>query len=82
MSMKINWKDKLSSRKFWAALAALITAILTAFNVSDLTVEQVTIIIGGIGALVAYIFAEAHIDANAVKSAVLMEAEYEDEQNA
>ena len=42
---KINWKQKLSSRKFWAAVAGFVTAILVAFNVENGTVEQITAII-------------------------------------
>ena len=53
---------KLTSRKFWLALTAFIASVLTAFNVSNLTVEQVTLIVSGIGALVAYIFGEAYVD--------------------
>lgn len=60
--MKINWKEKLSSRKFWTALAAWITSLLTAFHVTDSVTAQVTIILSGIGALAVYILAEAHVD--------------------
>lgn len=61
-----NWKQtlaaKLGSRKFWCAVAAYITSILTAFNVSDNTIVKVTTILGGIGALAVYILAEAYVD--------------------
>jgi hypothetical protein len=59
--MKIDWKRKLSSRKFWALLAALATAVLAGV-VSDNIVSQTTGIITAVGACVAYIFAEASID--------------------
>jgi len=59
----INWKKKLSSRKLWAGIVSYITALLTAFNVSSLTIEQVIVIVSGVGALVIYILAEAHVDA-------------------
>jgi uncharacterized membrane protein len=61
--MKINWKQKLSSRKFWAAIIGFVTAVLVAFNVDELTIEQVTAIISGMGALIAYILAEGYVDA-------------------
>lgn len=60
--MKIDWKKKLGSRKFWAMLAALILSILTAFGIPQLTLEQVAVIISGIGALVAYMLAEGSVD--------------------
>lgn len=42
---KINWKQKLTSRKFWAAVVTFVTTVLVAFGVPDLTIEQVTAII-------------------------------------
>ena len=60
----INWKQKLSSRKFWAAVAGFVTAILVAFNVETGTVEQITAIITAGGVLVAYILGESAVDAN------------------
>lgn len=62
--MKIDWKQKLSSRKLWAAVAAWITSILTAFNVNDNIIARVVLIIGGIGALAMYILSEGMVDAN------------------
>ncbi len=63
----INWKQKLSSRKFWVALVGFITSILVAFNVPALTVEQVTAIVMGSGTLIAYILSEGFIDAKRVQ---------------
>lgn len=60
--MKINWKQKLSSRKFWAAIISYITGILATFNISDNAVLQITAILGGIGALMVYILAETYVD--------------------
>lgn len=60
--MKINWKQKLASRKFWAAVAAYATSLLGAFNISDSTTAQVVLIITGIGALTVYMLAEAWTD--------------------
>lgn len=61
--MQIDWKRKLSSRKFWAAIVAYLTSILTAFAVGDNTIAQITAIITGVGALVVYMLAEAKVDA-------------------
>ena len=60
----INWKQKLSSRKFWAALVGFITPVLIVFNVPNLTIEQVATIITSGGALIAYILSEGYVDAN------------------
>ena len=61
---KVNWKQKLSSRKFWAAVAGFVTAVLVAFNVESGTVEQITAIVTAGGVLVAYILGESVVDAN------------------
>lgn len=61
---KINWKQKLSSRKFWAAVAGFVSAILVAANTSENTVAQVTAIITAGGVLAAYILGESVVDAN------------------
>lgn len=59
---KIDWKSKLSSRKFWCCVVGFVTAVLVACNVDNGTVEQVTAIITSAGVLVAYIVSEAAVD--------------------
>ncbi len=61
--MKINWKQKLTSRKFWAAVIGFITALLVAFGVDDLTIEQVVSVISASAVLIAYIIGEGMVDA-------------------
>ena len=61
--MKINWKQKLSSRKFWAAVAGFVTPMLLAFGVTDSTATQVTALSMSGGSLMAYILGEGMIDA-------------------
>lgn len=60
--MKEIMIGKLTSRKFWVALVAFVTALLTAFNVPSGSITQVTTIIMAFGSLIAYIFAEAWTD--------------------
>lgn len=60
--MKINWKQKLSSRKFWAAAAAWVTSLLTSFNVTENIIAQIIIIVSGIGSLCVYMLAEGMTD--------------------
>lgn len=59
----IDWKRKLTSRKFWMALMAFITPLLLAFGVSENAVTQVTAIIMAGADVLAYILAEGMIDA-------------------
>ena len=60
--MKINWKQKLTSRKFWAAIIGFITAVMTAFHVDNLTIEQVVAMITAVSTLIAYIIGEGLVD--------------------
>ena len=60
--MNINWKAKLTSRKFWAAVAGFITPLLLSFGVSEAVAAEITGIIMSGAALIAYIIAEGLID--------------------
>lgn len=62
--MKIDWKQKLSSRKFWAAITSLVVAVFAIFGIDKLTTEQVIALVTAIGALTAYILSEGYVDAN------------------
>ena len=65
---KINWKQKLTSRKFWAAVVTFVSTVLVAFGVPDMTVEQVTAIIKAGSAMIAYIIGEGLVDAARIKA--------------
>lgn len=64
--MSIDWKRKLTSRKFWVALVGFVGALLLAFNVDSGSVEQITSIIMSFASLIAYILAEGLVDATNV----------------
>jgi hypothetical protein len=61
--MTIDWKRKLTSRKFWMAVVAFITPLLLAFGVTEDSVTQVTAIIIAGADVLAYILAEGMVDA-------------------
>ena len=65
---KIHWKQKLTSRKFWAAVVTFVSTVLVAFGVPDMTVEQVTAIITAGSAMIAYIIGEGLVDAARLKA--------------
>lgn len=65
--MKIDWKRKLTSRKFWAAVVGFVTPTLMAFGVADNTVTQVAGIIMAGATLIAYIIGEGLADAGNAK---------------
>jgi uncharacterized membrane protein len=72
---KINWKQKLTSRKFATALIGFITAILIAFKVPNMNIEQVVATVSALLVLVAYIMGESTIDAERVKMEYLNKTE-------
>lgn len=64
---KINWKQKLSSRKFWAALIGFITSTLYVFNIAETDISQITGVITAGSTLVIYILTEGYVDASRKK---------------
>ena len=54
---------KLASRKLWLSLIGFVSAILVIFGVDDITIEQICTLLGALGTLCAYIFAEGYVDA-------------------
>lgn len=58
----INWKRKLTSRKWWLAVTGVVIAILEIFYGTD-KAHQIGGIILLIADVVAYTLAEAYIDA-------------------
>jgi len=59
---KIDWKQKLSSRKFWALIAALVTSLLVLMRMPEETIAQVVAVIGAFASIAVYILAEASVD--------------------
>ena len=66
--MGIDWKRKLSSRKFWAALAGFVGAIAVFCGAGESTITEVTAIISAAGVLIAYILGESIIDSSSADS--------------
>ena len=60
----IDWKRKLTSRKFWMAIVAFVTPLMLAFGVSESNAAQIVAIIMAGADVVAYIIAEGMVDAN------------------
>lgn len=59
----MDWKRKLSSRKFWVAISGLVTGIVIYAMSSDKTnPDAITGIIMSLGSVVAYIVGEGFAD--------------------
>lgn len=61
--MQIDWKRKLTSRKFWLAIIGFVSGILVFCGMSEAAVTQVAGIIMSGASVVAYIIGEGLADA-------------------
>ncbi len=66
MDTKIDWKQKLTSRKFWAAVIGFVTPLLIAFGFSDNQIAETTSIIMAGATLIAYIIGEGLVDSSRI----------------
>ena len=65
---KIDWKRKLTSRKFWAAVVGFVTPTLIASGASNSQITQITAIIIAGATLIAYIIGEGLTDVAGIES--------------
>ena len=66
----MDWKLKLTSRKFWMALAEFVTMLVIALGVGQETATQIAALIMAGAAVIAYIVGEGLIDAASAKGDV------------
>lgn len=59
-----NWKQKLTSRKFWVAVVGFVVPLLIAFGVAESVATEVASIIMAGASVVAYIIGEGLVDAS------------------
>ena len=83
MNESVDWKKKLTSRKFWAAVCSLVTQMIVAFGgTEDQTVKITALIMAG-ATVIAYIIGEGLVDAsnkNIIPIEYIIEEEYDDEE--
>ena len=61
---KIDWKKKLTSRKFWMAIALFVSGIMTAAGRDNSEAEMISGLIMQGAAVVAYVIGEGLADSN------------------
>lgn len=61
---------KLTSRKFWVLLIALVSAILAFLKFDKGSIEQITTIIMAFGAMISYVLGESYVDGKRVEGDV------------
>ncbi len=64
--MNIDWARKLTSRKFWVAIASFVALVWVAAGGSESQAAQVTALIMAGATVIGYIMGEGLIDAAAV----------------
>lgn len=65
---KIDWKRKLSSRKFWIAIAAFVAGLIIYITKDQNEAAEISGIIMSGGAVIAYIVAEGWADGQNIES--------------
>lgn len=75
--MSIDWKRKLTSRKFWLAVAAFTSSIIAFFGGSEETIVKITALIIEGATVVAYIIGEGLADAAYVGGGVTQLGEHD-----
>ena len=66
--MKIDWKRKLTSRKWWVSVAALVSGLILAFGGGDEVAQTVSGCIMATAAVVGYTIGEGLADSSHVDS--------------
>ena len=61
--MKIDWKKKLTSRKFWIAVVGFVVPLLLSFGVAESIATQISGVIMSGATCIAYILGEGLVDA-------------------
>lgn len=61
--MTIDWKRKLTSRKFWLAVVGLVSGLMMAFKVDGETIDTISGVIMAAASVIAYTIGEGIADA-------------------
>ena len=68
MKNKVDWKRKLTSRKFWAAVMGVVISVMVLFGVDSDKQERLTAVITSGATMIAYIIGEGLVDSSAAKN--------------
>lgn len=65
--MNIDWKRKLTSRKFWLSLASFVSMLMVALNYSDNQAAQIASLIMAGASVIGYAIGEGLADSGDYK---------------
>lgn len=77
----MDWKRKLTSRKFWSAVASFVSMLVVFFRGSDELAVQITALIMAGAAVIAYIIGEGLADAASVEQTYYIPQPVPEEEN-
>lgn len=77
--IKIDWKRKLTSRKFWAAVCGFITLMMIACGKTEAEAKQVAAIVMAGAVVIGYIIGEGLTDVAGISAGTEYEV-YDDEE--
>ena len=67
-TVKEKLKEKLISRKFWAAVAAVLIALAPLVSIDETTANEIVAVVSACASLIAYIFGEGMVDVARIKA--------------
>lgn len=79
--IRIDWKRKLTSRKFWVAVCGFITLILIACGKTEVEAKQVAAIIMAGAVVIGYILGEGLTDVANMSASTEYEDDYSEEDS-
>lgn len=62
--MKINWKQKLTSRKLWMGVAGVVSGLCLIITADESTSQMVSGVMLELGSVIAYIIGEGLVDSS------------------
>lgn len=76
----MNWKEKLTSRKLWAAIAGVVVGLVVAFGGDPENIETIAGSVMSVVTAIAYILAEASVDKAAALPTLTVDAAEDEEK--
>lgn len=71
-------KEKLKSRKLWAAIVGVVIGLATAFGLNESEWTQVAGVVTSLVSVISYIFAESSVDKAGVIKTTITTTKHED----
>lgn len=71
---KINWVNKLTSRKWWTSITSFVTLLIIAFGGTESTATQIAAIIMAGAIVIGYTIGEGLIDSQGAGGDIIIDA--------